>query len=200
MQTGLSTLAQTAEKFEASEQLVKQQETPSTTAVNESGHLEVPSTNGVEQPAAEAPAPEENVSSFSLSINGEQPKEPETTTTQTQPAFNFDDELKKLPRSEVLKKLGVNDFALEIDEYLAKGGKAIDYLNAKSIDYNSFTDADIVKEDLKKQYPTFTPQQIDLMFNRKYSVSDVAEDEEKEFVGLQLKADAYNSRQLKISE
>jgi hypothetical protein len=120
--------------------------------------------------------------------------------TPTAAPFNLDEELKKVDRTEVLKKLGVTDFALEMDEYLAKGGKAADYLSAKAIDYNLVSDEDIVKQDLQKQYPTFTPQQINLMFNRKYGVHEDAEQEDRDFAELQLKADAHNSRQTKIAE
>jgi hypothetical protein len=124
------------------------------------------------------------------------------TTTNPPPttAFNWKDEIKKIPKTELLKEAGLTDFAIEMDDYLAKGGKAADYLAAKAIDYNEVNDERIIKEDLKKQYPTFTPQQIDLMFNRKYTVPEDAEDEEKEFAQLQLKADAHNSRQSKILE
>jgi len=208
MAFGLSTLSATAEKMEA----VEQSTTPplpenSPSSVNESGVIEPPiatepNTAAAPETAAEPPAAEQeqNNSAFNIGFEGDAEPPAEATPASATPSFNLDEELKKLDRKEVLKKLGVNDFALEIDEYLAKGGKAVDYLQAKAIDYNSFSDEQIVKEDLKRQYPTFTPQQIDLMFNRKYSVSDVAEDEEKEFVQLQLKADAYNSRQAKIAE
>lgn len=212
MAIGLSTFAQTEQKLEAAEQTAQQPQTTETsaTAVNENGNLE--NTNGqqtettqVTEAAAttetQTQEPEQNTSEFKIGF-GEETETNQTAqaATTSTPSFNLDEELKKVDRKEVLKKLGVNDFALEIDEYLQKGGKAIDYLNAKSVDYNSFSDEDIIKSDLKKQYPTFTPQQIDLMFNRKYTVNEAAEDEEKEFVQLQLKADAYNSRQAKISE
>lgn len=176
-----------------------QTETPQSTETTAAGTTSTETSEAIEQVAESTTTQEENVVSFSL---GDEPTSttPATEPTQVQSTFNWRDEIKKLDKKEVAKELGLNDFALEIDEYLAKGGKAIDYLNAKSVDYNSFSDEQIVKEDLKKQYPTFTPQQIDLMFNRKYLVSDVMEDDEKEFVALQLKADAYNSRQAKIAE
>lgn len=151
--------------------------------------------------AATTETKDTNVSDFVL---GDGTTEETATQTQesttAQPAFNLDEELKKVDRKEILKKLGVTDFATEIDEYISKGGNAIDYLNAKSIDYNKMSDESIVKEDLQKQYPTFTSQQIDLMFKRKYGISEDAEPEDREFVELQLKADAHNSRQTKIEQ
>lgn len=151
-------------------------------------------------PPAETPPPvSTDISDFNIGIDDDTTAPPDA---QTPPAgqFNFDDELKKVDRKEVLKKLGVNEFALELDDYLGKGGNAADYLNAKAIDYNKVADEDIVKADLQKQYPTFTPQQINLMFNRKYAIIEAASEEDKEFIGLQLKADAHTSRQGKITE
>lgn len=199
-QTTFSNVVKDLEQFESTQTAIPQEpptETPA--SVNGNGELQTPDSTPTETPVVEQPVVEENVSEFNVGDLGATPETP-ATPEAAQPTFNFDEELSKKDRKEVLKKLGVNDFALEIDEYLAKGGKAVDYLSAKAVDYNSFTDEQIVKEDLKKQYPTFTPQQIDLMFNRKYLVTEIMEEDEKEFVQLQLKADAYNSRQAKISE
>jgi hypothetical protein len=150
-------------------------------------------------PASPEPPASADVSDFNIGIDDDIPA---TSDSPTPPAgqFNFDEELKKIDKKELLKKAGVNDFAIEIDEFLSKGGNAIDYLNAKAIDYNKVSDETLIKSDLQKQYPTFTPQQIDLMFNRKYAVSEDASDEDKEFVSLQMKADAHNSRTTKIAE
>lgn len=162
-----------------------------------------PETPVIETPTPETPITEtpqeDNISNFSF--GAEIIETPTTETPAATPAvFNFDEEIKKIDRKELLKKVGVNDFAIEIDEHLSKGGNAIDYLNAKSIDYNKVSDETIVKSDLQKQYPTFTSQQIDLMFNRKYAVAEDALEGDKEFAELQLKADAHNSRQAKITE
>lgn len=144
---------------------------------------------------------EENTSAFSLSINEDVVKEEvKVNEPSTPPVFNLDEEIKKVDKKDLLKKAGVTDFAIEIDEYLSKGGNAIDFLNARAIDYNKVSDEDIIKADLQKQYPNFSPQQISLMFNRKYNVSEGADPEDKEFAQLQLQADAYNSRQQKIQE
>ena len=144
---------------------------------------------------------EDNTSAFSLAINDDVVKdEVKVQPTVVQPVFNIDEEIKKVDKKELLKKAGVTDFAIEIDEYLAKGGNAIDFLNARAIDYNKVSDEDIIKSDLQKQYPNFSPQQIALMFNRKYNVSEDADPEDKEFAQLQLQADAYNARQQKIQE
>lgn len=138
-------------------------------------------------------------STFSLAVDGVVKVEEPKPVAEQKP-FNLDEEIKKIDRKELLKKAGVTDFAIEIDDFLLKGGKAEDYLNAKAIDYNKVSDEAIIKADLAKQYPTFSTEQINLMFGRKYSVDELSSDEDKEFASLQLKADAHNSRQQKITE
>lgn len=119
---------------------------------------------------------------------------------QSQQQFNWRDEIKKVDKKELLKELEMEDFAIELNQHIKNGGHAIDYLNAKAIDYSKVSDDALIKSDLQKQYPTATPHQIDLLFSRKYGVESEANDEDKEFAELQLKTDAYNSRQAKITE
>jgi len=144
---------------------------------------------------------EANVAKFSLADYAEpETATPQATETAAPIETNWQDAIKKVDQSEVLKAAGVSDFAIELDKHIKGGGDPIDYLNAKAIDYNKVSDESLIKQDLQKQYPTFTPQQIDLMFNRKYGVSSDAEEEDREFSQLQLKADAHNKRQEKIAE
>lgn len=212
MAVSLSTFAQTEQKIEVAEQQASQQPAQETspeaseTAVNENGNLEngqAAATGETASATQEAtPQPEENVSSFKLGFEGEettipvQSEEPKSAV----PVFNFDEELKKVDRKEVLKKLGVNDFALEIDEYLAKGGKASDYLAAKAVDYNQVSDEDLIKEDLKLQYPNLNKSEIDRLYFRKYGITEDMLDDEKEDRTIMLKADGHLKRQQKITE
>lgn len=122
------------------------------------------------------------------------------TPAPTAQSFNWKDEIKKLDKAEILKELGVSDFAIELNEHMVRGGKPVDYLDARAVDYNAVADDKLVKDSLKKQFPTFSSQQIDLYFSRKYSVSEDATDDEKAFAELQLKADAHTVRQQAISE
>jgi len=179
-----------------------QVQTAETTTQAESA---IPTTEG-EVAAAETtttetttPAQEENVTEFSLGISEEEIPKPEVK--EPAPTFNLDEELKKIDRKEVLKKLGVNEFAVEIDEYLAKGGRAEDYITAKAVDYNRVSDEDLIKESMRKQFPDFTKEDIDRRFNRKYGTSDPnLLDDEKEARLDDLKADGYLLRKQKQSE
>jgi len=147
--------------------------------------------------AAQTQVADESVSQFDISMGDETAA---ATEEKVQPSFNLDEEIKKVDTKELLKKLGISEFAIEIDQHIKSGGQPIDYLQAKAVDYNKITDDALLKDDLRKQYPQFDARQIDLMFNRKYGVSDDALDEDKEFATLQLQADAYKIRQTKIAE
>ena len=156
------------------------------------------------QPQVQDQPVEENVSTIDLPFGEDVVAA--TTTTGDQPAatqpqtFNWKDEIKKVDRAELLKEVGLNDFTIELNDYLAKGGKATDYLNAKAVDYNTVPDEDIVKDDLRRQFPTFTKEEISRLFNRKYGTSDAMTEDEIQDASLQLKADAHTKRQNLISE
>jgi hypothetical protein len=154
------------------------------------------------EPAAEEkPA---DSSDFKIDFEGVPPVSdtPPASPAAAQPAFNLDEEIKKIDRKELLKKAGVNDFAIEIDEYLSKGGKAEDYLYAKSIDYNKISDEDLVKDGLRKEYPGFSAEDINELFLAKYKDIDAvdAADPDKKRSELQLRADAFKLRQSKIEQ
>jgi len=152
------------------------------------------------EPIVEETAQEANVSNFSFGEDIPAVEIQEGKTATVQPVFNFDEELKKVDKKEVLKKLGVNDFTIDMDEYQSKGGKVEDFFNAKGIDYNKVSDEDLIKADLRKQYAGFTPEKIDKLFNAKYGVTELDTDDVKEQKELQLEADGYLKRQAKIAE
>lgn len=142
---------------------------------------------------------DESSSNFSIGTGDD------TTTTQqaqttTQPTYNWKEEIKKIPIAELLKEAGITDFAIEINEHIAKGGKPVDYLSARAIDYNAISDESLIKDSLKKIYKDATPDQINLVYNRKYGVPEDATDEDKMFADLQLKSEANTIRQTAIAE
>ena len=149
--------------------------------------------------------PDNNTSSFNIQLeDGEPLKEPTPDATPPTATFNWKDEIKKVDRKELLKEVGLTDFAIEMNEHLANGGKAEDYLSAKAIDYNAISDEDIVKAEIRKQYTAagqkISQKQVDILFERKYALADDASEDDKELLDLQLKTDANNLRQSKISE
>jgi hypothetical protein len=177
-----------------------QETTPAVQATPVTTAPDTPAVITPDTPAAVVPEPEKNVSKFNIGFD-----EPVTTTqsasTQSAPqsTFNLDEEIKKVDIKELLKKAGISDFAIEIDQHMKNGGRAEDYLNAKAIDYTKISDDSLLKSDLRKQYPTLQPHQIDLMFERKYSPLTMDEND-VEFANIQKQADAYKVRQTAIAE
>lgn len=143
-----------------------------------------------------------NVTAFKIG-DDTPPPSPEAVKPDAKPTvFNIDEEIKKLDRKELLKKAGVSEFAIEIDEHISKGGSAEDYISAKSIDYNKVSDEDLVKSDLRKEYPGFSAEDIDELFLAKYKDIDSTDDTDpdRKRAELQLRADAFKARQSKIQE
>lgn len=216
MSSGTTTLGALAEKFE------QQAQQQSNTAVTENGTLQKETTpaNGVEntsqngqqqtQPAAtdngasSGQQQQEDITVTSFTLGEGEPETPtqtnEQTSQQSQSTYNWKDEIKKVDKGELYKELGLNDFVVQLNEHIARGGNAADYLSAKAIDYNKVGDESLIKDDLKRQYPNLSPSQIDLMYSRNYTVSEDALDDDKEFYNAKLQADAYKIRQQRIAE
>lgn len=161
----------------------------------------------VETPATETVQPqEENVVTFTAPTFGEEVKNNDavqpTVANTTQPAtFNLDEEIKKIDKKELLKKLGINEFAIEMDEYMAKGGEPADYISKRGVDWNKVSDEELVKSDLKRYYGSeITPQQLDRLYNKKYNQQEIDTEEDREDGLLLMKAEARKIREAKIAE
>lgn len=103
-------------------------------------------------------------------------KEPEKTEEKVevkeepkveQPVYNFDEELKKLDKYEVLKKLGLDEFEIDLLKYKAETGDLTPYLEAKTVDYSKFTDEQIMRHDLRKQYKGMSDKAFELLYEKK---------------------------------
>jgi hypothetical protein len=200
----LSTFSSTEQHFATLEPPITEPQAIEPTVSEPTAVVVEPTTepSAVVEPTTEPTEVDYSTSSFSL--GGEEPAtdptaEP-TTAAPAPKAFNLDEELAKVDKKELAKKLGFNDFVLELNDHLASGGSALDYLNARAIDYNQVSDENIIKSDLKKQFPTFTDEQIDKYYSRTYGVNEFADDDEKEFMQLKQKADAHKLRQSLIDQ
>jgi hypothetical protein len=208
----LTTFGKTSENLEAFEQSQAATTTDSATTATDTTTTTVDTS--IAAPAADtsivnnapvdaAPVSDEvnSSSSFSIAIGDEPAQADAAPAQQPQPTtIDWKDAIKKADKTELYKELGLHDFAVEMNEHIAKGGKPADYLNAKAIDWNEVSDENVVKDNLRKQYSNFTPQEIERLFNRRYGVNDDMDADERDEKLLTLKADAYSARQTKISE
>lgn len=152
----------------------------------------------IEQKPEEVTPVDDNAVSVSMLDFSPEGVEPQQVQQQQQPQITWKDSIKGVSAAEILKELGVSDFALEIDQHIKNGGAPIDYLNAKAIDFNTVSDADLVKKDLQKKYSGFTQTDIDRMFNRKYGISEEMSEDEVQDRQLELKAQGHVLRQAEI--
>lgn len=147
-------------------------------------------------------ATEENASTFSMpTFDGEASDgETDEASSEKQIFADWKEELKKANPKDILKELGYDDFIAEFAEYRKNGGDAYKYLEARAFDWNEVSHQDLVKDDLKLQYPHLTEEKIEKLYQAKYKQSDYASDEDKEIGLIQLEADAELVRQKRISE
>lgn len=187
----LNGVAADIEKFEQSQNNTPPPTETSTTTVNNNGTLENGTTT------TEAPI---DRSTYDLPDDTSTQSTEQSQTQTQQPQFDFETELKKLDPKQLAKIIGITDFALELNDHLVNGGKADDYISAKSIDWNKVTDEDLVKEDMRRQFPNLSNSEINRLFYKKYGYTEDADDMEKQDKTLELKADAYTKRQSRIAE
>jgi hypothetical protein len=154
----------------------------------------------IDKPVAEVtePVEEENESSFAFPFE-EEAKPTETTPATQQPITDWKTAIKSVDRKELLKELGINDFAIELNEYISKGGQAADYITAKGFDWTKIPDADLVKNSLRQEFPDATPAQIERRFNKLYD-QDSLIDEDKEDGLLLMKSEARKIREKEIAK
>lgn len=75
--------------------------------------------------------------------------------------------VKKADKWEVLKEQGFDDFTIDLLKYKEQTGDFTPYLEAKSVDYSKFTDEQIMRHDLQKQYKGLSAEALDLLYEQK---------------------------------
>lgn len=144
------------------------------------------------------PALETNESSFSIGFE-EIPATVNAPQTAAQP-MDWREAIKTVDKKELAKELGISEFALEINEHLSRGGSAMDYLNAKAIDYTKIPHANLVMDNFKKQYPSLPADKLQKLFDAEYKQGDLVPEDEREIGLIRLEADAENIRTKRIAE
>ena len=142
----------------------------------------------------------ENESSFSFEAPAQETTETQAATVTEQPTTDWREVLKNIDKKEVAKELGLNDFALELNEYLENGGSAEDYLHAKAFNWDNVSHRDLVIMDLKSKYPTLSEDKLQRLFESQYGQSEYASEDDKELGAIRMEADAERLRMAKKQE
>lgn len=180
----------------------------STTTVDEAGAINVPDLGVTEstedEKVTEAAAPavvnETNESSFEMPDFDE--PDAAATTTEAKPAektfTDWKEAIKGTDKKAILKELGIDDFAIELAEHIANGGNAVDYLTAKSRDWNTVTDIDVMRDEYKTRFPNLNAEEIERKLTRKYMLNEEDDEDLRNDGLIDLKSDAYELRQKRI--
>lgn len=93
-----------------------------------------------------------------------------------------------------------DEFLQGLIDYYKSTGDVTPYIEAKSIDYSSMSDIDIVRHDLRKQYSDMSAKNFERLFDReviqKYQLDDNRFGEEEVELGKELlKSEANRKRQ-----
>lgn len=182
-------------------QTVEKNEVVETSATEVSNNGELVNTETQVNAENETKIEENNVSISIPDFNTTEEAEANNNiNTEATQVGDWKEIIKKVDKKELAKAVRISDFALELNEYIANGGDATDYLMAKAIDWNKVSDTDLVLDELRKEYPDATSQQLQRLFSKKYNQTDLAEEEDKEDGELLMKADARKIRQSRIEQ
>jgi hypothetical protein len=105
--------------------------------------------------------------------------------------------LKKVDRKEAAKELGLDEFDIDFADFRKNGGNPHRYLEAKGRDWKSVSDADVLRHDLRQQFPDLTQEEFDLLAEKRVNskfAQDFANDTEKKVALLELSDSGKENR------
>jgi len=93
------------------------------------------------------------------------------------------------------KNAFVNEQIAKANEYIQQGGTFQDFARTQTIDYVKMPDLDIIKEGYALSDPNLSADEVQLLAEEEYGVSENASEREKSLAQIRLKRDATKSRQ-----
>ena len=108
--------------------------------------------------------------------------------------------LKNIPKEELYKYLGLDEHDIKFSDFRKNGGNPYDLIQQKFIDWDKVPDAELIKQDLQKQFPKLSNEKIEKLFASKYKQDEYASEEDKEFGAILMETDAYTARQKRIED
>lgn len=115
--------------------------------------------------------------------------------------------LKSADKYEAFKELGLSDFTIGMIKYQEQTGDFTPYLEVKSVDYSKMDAKDLIKLDMKKQYPGMNDRALNFKYNKdleeKYYLNrdDYPEDSDEAIYGQeQLRIDGEQKRKQFVEE
>jgi hypothetical protein len=177
----------------------------STTSVTETGSLQTqettPSTaETTTQEAAPTQEQDENTAP-AFEFNGFEPAPQEVTqSVEAAPQTSWKDLVKQVDKKELFKELGYDDSILEFAEHRRNGGDPYKYLEARTFDWNKVDDLTVIRDEMRKQYPAASNEELDLILNHQYSLNEDFDESLKAIGSIKMKNDAVRFRNARIEE
>jgi hypothetical protein len=123
---------------------------------------------------------------------------PEATTAKKQETpTDWKAEVRKQKKEDVLKELGLDEHLIKMIQYRESNHDLTPFLRAVTADWDKVNDLDLVRQELRKDYPTLTEEEFNTIaddeLGNKYYLESV-NDGEKTRGKIKLKADAAKVR------
>jgi hypothetical protein len=127
----------------------------------------------------------------------EKPK-PSTETVEKTEKPSLDEVLKGLDPKEVFKHLGLDDTDIAFHEHRKGGNDITEYLAAQTRDWGAMSDQDVLRHDLKKQFPNLSGEDFEILAEKRIGgrlPDQFTDEKEKKLAALELKLDADKLRE-----
>jgi len=190
--------------------------------MSHSEKLQMPSVGRGEEPKAAEPTPVETTNVENVAQGESEPpisaKVEEQASAQVQ--AQWQEVLKQQQPEAILKELGFDDSAVgflkelkEVDPKMVQffnmwksdGDSLKDYLQEITTDYSQMPSEDVMRRQLREEYPKATEKQLDVLFRKeiveRYNLDSMDEDlaEEGKLL-LDAKAESYREKLIKQQE
>ena len=190
--------------------------------MSHSEKLQMPSVGRGEEPKAAEPTPVETTNVENVAQGESEPpisaKVEEQASTQVQ--TQWQEVLKQQQPEAILKELGFDDSAVgflkelkEVDPKMVQffnmwksdGDSLKDYLQEITTDYSQMPSEDVMRRQLREEYPKATEKQLDVLFRKeiveRYNLDSMDEDlAEEGRLLLDAKAESYREKLIKQQE
>jgi hypothetical protein len=102
------------------------------------------------------------------------------------------------------KELAQDEFVKKLVTYRKEHGNVTPFIEAATKDYDKFSHIDLLRDDLKKQYPTLTKEKFEILaknrIDKRFILGEDADPEEVELASVDLEVEGERIRQLRKTE
>jgi len=105
---------------------------------------------------------------------------------------------------QLSKELAQDEFVQKLVTYRKEHGNVTPFIEAATKDYDKLSHLDLLRDDLKKQYPTLSKEKFEVLaknrIDKRFILGEEADPEEVELAAVDLEVEGERIRQLRKSE